>query len=280
MKTVKGSIDVGRFRVPYRMYGESPRYLLCVSGALQTMVVWRSFVKKFSDHYTCITFDMPGTGRSDILSGPAKVGVDEQLNVLAALVEEATDGKPVALAGSSWGTVIAAGFAAIYPEKVERLLLGSFALKPNATMLAVTERAKALYESGDWAQGADLIIEVFGTQIAGTYKKKIAAQFKGLSSTSAEAFYEHCMNIATTSRLEDLLDLSRITAQTLIINGADDTIIDLDDMHKAAEMIPNCETILVENAGHFLHFEQPELLELYAEFMVPDNPAIENVKSA
>lgn len=88
------------------------------------------------------------------------------------------------------------------------------------------------------------------------------------------------MNIATTSRLEDLLDLSRITAQTLIINGADDTIIDLDDMHKAAEMIPNCETILVENAGHFLHFEQPELLELYAEFMVPDNPAIENVKSA
>ena len=88
------------------------------------------------------------------------------------------------------------------------------------------------------------------------------------------------MNIATTSRLEDLLDLSRITAQTLIINGADDTIIDLDDMHVAAKLIPNCETILVENAGHFLHFEQPELLDLYAEFMVPEELKLDKVKIA
>ena len=36
MRTVKGSLKIGRFEVPYRRYGDSDHLLMCVSGALQT----------------------------------------------------------------------------------------------------------------------------------------------------------------------------------------------------------------------------------------------------
>jgi pimeloyl-ACP methyl ester carboxylesterase len=101
MKTAKGILESGRFRVPYRRYGDHPDILLCVSGILQTMAVWRAVAKRFSRHFSVIIFDMPGVGRSEILSGGAHVTVEEQLEVVHALLEHAAPPGEVALAGSS-----------------------------------------------------------------------------------------------------------------------------------------------------------------------------------
>ena len=267
VRPVKGSIESGRFRVPYRVYGDAPRALIGVSGALQTMAVWAAFVRRFSQDFTCVIFDMPGIGRSEILSGGARVTVEEQVEVVRDLIAATAPGKPVSLAGSSWGTVVAVAHAALYPSEVQQLLIGSFGMKPNDTMMGVIERADALYQSGKWEEGADLIIEVFGQQINPQYRRSVVAQFAELSQANADAFHEHCKNIISIGRLENVLDLRDITARTMIVNGADDTILDLNDMHEAAELIADCQTVLVEGAGHFLHFEKPEILELYAEFL-------------
>ena len=111
MKTVKGVVEHGRFRVPYRCYGDSENVLLCVSGALQTMAVWRTVARRFSSHFTVIVFDMPGVGRGEILSGSAQVGVDEQLAVVDAVLRAAAPQGALTLAGSSWGTAVAAAYA-------------------------------------------------------------------------------------------------------------------------------------------------------------------------
>ena len=64
MRTVKGTLELGRFEIPYRQYGEHSNLLMCVSGALQTMAIWRSMGKRFADDFTVVIFDMPGIGRS------------------------------------------------------------------------------------------------------------------------------------------------------------------------------------------------------------------------
>ncbi len=51
MKTVKGELELGRFLVPYRIYGEAEKTIICISGAKQTMAAWRSFVSHFVDDY-------------------------------------------------------------------------------------------------------------------------------------------------------------------------------------------------------------------------------------
>ena len=270
MKTSKGIACIGRFEVPYRVYGTSNKLLVCVSGAMQTMSIWRSVVKRFTSDYTVVLFDMPGVGRSRILSGGSHVTVDEQVEVLDGLVALTRTGGELALAGSSWGTAIAASYAALKPDAVQFLLLSSFGMRPNAGMEYVVKRATDLYHARDYAGGAQLIFEVFGRNLGPVYKQQIVAQFRNLSAESAEVFYQHCTNILTLGHLDDSVDLTRIKARTLIINGADDPIIDLEDMRLAAQLIANCELRLIEDVGHFLHFEKPELLEEYAEFLVDD----------
>ncbi len=271
MKTAKGTLEFGRFRIPYRRYGDNAHTLMCVSGALQTMAVWRTVVKRFADHFSVVIFDMPGVGRSKVLSGGAGVTVREQLDLLHALLEETHLSGELTLAGASWGTAIAAAYAAERPDRVQHLVLSSFGMRTNAYMEDIVRRALILYQDGDYARGANLILEMFGQQIGPAYKRQIIAQFRSLSDANAEAFYEHCRNILTFGRLEDLVDLTRITARTLIVNGANDSIIDLEDMRVAQRLIPNCECWLIDGIGHFLHFERPELLDDYAKFMLEDS---------
>lgn len=269
MKTSKGIALIGRFEVPYRVYGSSEKVLVCVSGAMQTMSIWRSVVKRFTGDYTVVLFDMPGVGRSRILSGNSHVTVDEQVEVLDGLVGSTRRAdRELVLAGSSWGTAIAASYAALEPDAVQFLLLSSFGMRPNAGMQYVVKRATELYHARDYAGGAELIFEVFGRNLGPIYKQQIAAQFRNLSADSAEVFYQHCANILTLGHLDEAVDLTRIKARTLIINGADDPIIDLEDMHLAATLIPDCQLRLIENVGHFLHFEKPELLDEYAHFLI------------
>jgi len=280
LKTVKGVIQAGRFEVPYRVYGHHPDLLVCVSGAMQTMSIWRSVVKRFAGDYTVVLFDMPGVGRSRIMSGDSHVTVDEQVAVLDALISRVHTAGQLTLAGSSWGTAIAASYAALKPERVDCLLLSSFGMRPNAGMEYVVKRATELYQARDYAGGAQLIFEVFGRNLGLAYRQQIVAQFRSLSNDSAEVFYQHCANILKLGRLDEAVDLGRIRARTLIINGADDPIIDLDDMQVAERLIPDCELRLIQNVGHFLHFEKPELLEEYADFLRSGRPASEPAQAA
>lgn len=268
VKTTKGKFEFGRFEIPYREYGTDDRRLICVSGALQTMAIWRSVVKRFADHFTVVIFDMPGVARSKIKTGAAHVSVEEQLGVLNALVEKTQRPGELTLAGSSWGTAIAATYAALRPDLVQHLVLSSFGMKPNPIMIDILERALGLYERGEYSRGADLILEMFGGQVQESYRRRIVAQFEQLTNAQAESFYEHCANMLKLGSLEDAVDLTQITARTIIVNGAEDTIIDLEDMYVAERLIPDCEARLIEGVGHFLHFERPDLLDDYAKFML------------
>lgn len=268
MKTSKGITRTGRFEVPYRVYGNSDNVFVCVSGAMQTMSIWRSVVKRFTDDFTVVLFDMPGVGRSRILSGSAHVTVEEQIDVLDDVIGHTRPAGDLVLAGSSWGTAIAASYAALKPDAVQSLLLSSFGMRPNAGMEYVVKRATELYHAHDYAGGAELIFEVFGRNLGPVYKQQIIAQFRDLTADRAEIFYQHCANILTLGSLDEAVDLTRIKARTLIINGADDPIIELADMRLAATLIPDCELRLIDDVGHFLHFEKPELLEEYADFLV------------
>jgi len=268
LRPIKGVTEIGRFRVPYRKYGDSDNLILCVSGALQTMAVWSMFVRKFAVDFSVVIYDMPGVGRSEILSGSHKVSIEDQTSVVHALVSEhRVPGGDVMLAGSSWGTAIAVSFAATYPDMVQKLLIGSFGMKPNPKMMELIGQAAEVYNSGDWELGANVIIKEFGEGISPTYKRMIVSQFTGLSGDQAESFYEHCTYIATVGKLEDFIDLRKITARTCIINGSTDTILDMSDIYTAHSLIPDSEMHIVDGVGHFLHFEKPELMDYYEEFL-------------
>ena len=153
MKTIKGTVHVGRFEIPYRKYGDNDHMLMCVSGALQTMAIWRTVVKRFAVNFTVVIFDMPGIGRSEIKTGGAHVTVEEQLEALHALIEETHPGGELTLAGSSWGTAIAAAYAALNPDAVQHLVLSSFGMKPNEDFELVKKRLRHFFRKHRFESG-------------------------------------------------------------------------------------------------------------------------------
>ena len=88
------------------------------------MASWHSAVSKFAGSYRVLLYDAPGQARGSILFGGAGVSMHEQVEVLHSLVCVKTDElETIRLVGASWGAVIAAIYAASYPDKVNFLLL-------------------------------------------------------------------------------------------------------------------------------------------------------------
>lgn len=267
MKIVKGELELGRFLVPYRIYGEAEKTIVCISGAKQTMAAWRSFVSHFVDDYSVVVFDLPGQGRATILSGPPGISFDEQVDVLHNIVNETNRNGTVILAAASWGTIIATALAAQYPELIDKMILGSFGAKPSKAVIDVIRTGRKLFNSNKIDDLAPLMIEKFGQHLPETHKKQMIEQFRGMSREQFLSFYEHCEFVEQASDIGDFIDLGNITASTLILSGEYDAILDPVDIEEASSRIPDCEFKMIPGAGHFLHWEQADILHTYSEFL-------------
>jgi pimeloyl-ACP methyl ester carboxylesterase len=88
--------------------------------------LFRAFVGAFAPYRTVVRYDRPGTGLSD-RDGPPPATLEQDIAVLAAVVDRLGDW-PVALFGGSTGGPVAAGYTSDHPERVERLILyGTYA---------------------------------------------------------------------------------------------------------------------------------------------------------
>src|SRR5689334_15114849 len=82
---------------------------------------FRRFVEQLSATSTVVRYDRPGTGLSDRV-GPPPAGLDEEVAVLAAVVDSVSRPR-VSLWGGSSGCPVAATYVARKPDRVDRLVL-------------------------------------------------------------------------------------------------------------------------------------------------------------
>jgi pimeloyl-ACP methyl ester carboxylesterase len=267
MNRTKGEVTVGRFTIPYRLYGQGSRILACVNGAQQTMAAWRPVVNYFSRDYRLLLFDFPGQGRAQISSGPALVDLDEQVEVLHQVLVEQNAPEKSIVAGASWGGVVVAAFASRFPQLVDKIILASFGTRVNEKLLQAIGEGQRLNGTATGEQVASVIIKYFGQHLNEAFKKKMYDQFKNIKKEHMDNFHAHGDLLRTAKHIEEVVDLRSIKAQTLIINGAMDTVMDADDITAAAARIPNCLVKLVPGVGHFLHNESDDVLSIYRDFL-------------
>ena len=274
MKIIKDEIEEDRFRIPYRIYGDSTENIVCICGAQQTMTSWRSFISRFSKEYSVIVFDLPGHGQAKIIDGSPFLPLNEQIEVIHKVVLKTNGNKPMKLAAASWGSIIGAGYASRYPHMVEKLILGSFGGRPSKKMLETIEKGQIMVRENKGEELGHLIIDTFGQRISDLFKRTIINQFKNMTEEKISAFYANAELIKNVRDINKKIDLSSITAKTLIVNGELDTIINLDDINIASSHFADCEIRMVPDAGHFLHHEKKEILDIYHEFFRMKNTYI------
>ena len=267
MKITRGEIRVGRFLIPYRVFGQGSQFLVCVNGAQQTMAAWRPVVTYFSRDYRLLLFDFPGQGRAQIISGSALVALDEQVEVLHQVLAAQNAPEKSIVAGASWGGVVVAAFAARFPQLVDKIILASFGIRVNEKLVEAIREGKKFNGTATGEQIAGIIIKYFGQHLKEAFKKKMYGQFKKLKKEHLENFHAHGQQLEATTHINEVVDLHSIKAQTLKINGEMDKVMDLEDVTVAAGQIANCMVKIVPGVGHFLHNESDDVLSIYRAFL-------------
>jgi pimeloyl-ACP methyl ester carboxylesterase len=264
----KSVLTVDRFEIPYMLFGEGPRLLICVNGMQQTMASWRSLVRCFTARasYRVALFDFPNQGRGRCLRGDARVDVVEQVRVLGAVADALSPDAPVALLGGSWGAVVAAAYAARRPDRVTRMVLGSFQVRANARLREIARQGRALVEAGRCGELGDLFMAAFGAHLPPQWQRSIVTQFAALRPEQFQQMYEHAERLVQAESLDRVANLGAIEADTLIVNGGADPIVDAAD-EETVGRIPGAELCVVPNVGHFLHVERADVLNIYSEFL-------------
>ena len=272
----KAELDfAGRYSVPYRLYGSRGPLLVCINGIMQSMSVWQPVIRLMQKTHRVLVFDFPGQGRARFLGGERHVLLEEQVDIVDALLTEIGEKAPVHVLSASFGAVIACLFAQRRPEKVSKLLLGSFSIQPGEVLRRLQARLVELIDAGDTESVAELMLGSGGGKLPERLAGAIRRQFAAIDPGQLAVFRAH---------LDWLLDFdperdspfrfSRIAAETLVLVGENDPILNRDDLDRVSASVADCRVRYLPGAGHFLHLEEgrADLALHYRDFLVSDAP--------
>jgi len=178
---------------------------------------------------------------------------------------DALDIDKVTLVGHSMGGAVSQYFTAEYPGKVDRLVIvdngpefGEKVLERRINHNVHTKRFfSGLHEVAEYLAKLDpfspmqLLLEEAEHLTKTTEFEKLTWKFHALNSGSAA--------ISSESALSERWEiLGLITCPTLILRGAESGHLVRDVAEEMVRTIPRAELIEVENAGHFIHRNNPE----------------------
>jgi 2-succinyl-6-hydroxy-2,4-cyclohexadiene-1-carboxylate synthase len=237
--------------------------LVLLHGFMGNAGIWRRL--GFGARYRVLAVDLPGHGLTDSPPDPARYEMKPCIDDLLAIFDHFQLEK-VHLVGYSMGGRVALAFAATYPERVQALVLESASpgLADPAEQRARAASDAALAENLERegliafvAYWADLPIfasqrllpvsvrEAIKLQRLHNDPKGLANSLRGLSTGLQPSYWEH---------------LSQMTVPTLLIVGALDTKF-VEIGQKIAAQMPHARLVIVPEAGHNVHLEQPTAFE-------------------
>jgi 2-hydroxy-6-oxonona-2,4-dienedioate hydrolase len=213
-----------------------------------------------AERYRVIAYDYPGHGWST--PAQADLEIDDYVEHLVGLLD-ALDIERAHLSGESLGGWVAVKFAARHPERVGRLVLNT----PGGTMATpeVMERIRSLSQAAADDPSEERIrarLEWLMADSRSVTDELVAIRRGVYSRPGFAASMRHilCLQEPEVRRrnLVTSAELTAITAPTLVIGTSDDPSGPARAGLDMAERIPGGEFLLIEAAGHWPQWEQPE----------------------
>jgi pimeloyl-ACP methyl ester carboxylesterase len=240
---------------------------------------------------TLIAFNQRSGGRSQLVDDPTRRSAEYYIRDLEALRQHFGITQ-MTLVGQSWGAMLAAMYAARYPEMVTRLLLLSPA--PPATRFWPERQAKTAAAIG--GPGVQRLRELEremrtapDEEVATLCKESVAIRFRAyLNDVSAlrRLPVGYCDYAPAALRYEldaprllamgdfDLLDgLAKLRQPVLVVEGAD-TKVPMNATRAWADAFPNGRLLLVPGASHltWLEGDVPKLMIALNRFLAGEWP--------
>jgi 3-oxoadipate enol-lactonase len=227
--------------------------LVALHGFPLSRGAWQKQVDALKSSYRVIAPDLRGLGESE--ARPGANTMSQMADDLHALLEHLNTG-PVVLIGHSMGGYVALAFARKYPKLLRGLVLvgtksGADTAEAAAGRRATAEKVKT--------EGAHIVVDAMAP------KMLAATNTDPAMARSVRAFMEGSHPEGVIGSLLGMAErddstplLAQITVPTLVVAGADDTVIPPAESQKLAGAIKGARLELIPNAGHLVAFEKPD----------------------
>lgn len=218
-----------------------------------------SLVRKLAEEgYGVWLLDIAGFGQSEEVKDGFMPDSDYAAEDIHAAVEKIileTGQEKIDVLGWSWGTVTVSRFAAKYPELIDRLVLYAPILT-GIGEYAVTEP----FHHNTWEHAADdfqrtengSIDEEITDPVIREWWCSSCWHYDGESSPNGGR-RDVCVDSSV-----DLIDLSKITAPTLVICGDQDPYLNYDKVNTCLDSLPEGSSLeIIPGGSHMIFVEKP-----------------------
>jgi len=265
-------IEINEMQVHFRDEGEGFPIVL-VHGTASSLHTWDAWTNELKKTNRVIRMDLPAFG----ITGPNKnadYSIESYTTFLHSFVEKLNLEK-FHLAGNSLGGNIAWNYAAEHPAKVEKLILvDASGLPTNKEPPAIFKMAKTpvlrslfLYVTPKMLITKN-IKEVYADDDKVTDELVTRYHKMALRAGNRQAFIDRAK---TDFKLDAKINADRlksIQTPTLLIWGAKDLWIPLNNGKRMNRILVNSKLEVLENSGHVPMEENPkESLELLKNFL-------------
>jgi len=255
------SITVKGTKIRYIVKGSgSP--VLVIHGFGQFLEVWWSNIGPLSQHYQVYAMDLPGHGLSE------KPAVDYTFSIVTEFIIDFMEALGIghaSLIGHSMGGSICLEGAINFPDKVDKIILVDSG--------SLSEKVPLLYRLCALPVLGDILVRP--TTKAGV-RRGIKRAFYNpdlVTEDMVNLNYELLRKPGVKDTMLSILrsggSISRsnpetivtdklhlVKVPTLLIHGAQDTVIPLEYAQNACRLIPGCELEIIDECGHCPHLEK------------------------
>lgn len=238
--------------------------ILFLHGFPTSGMLWDETARILSNRFTCLCPDLPGWGESSPLPGRGTALLEASVSILEAL--EAACGFPIRyIASTDAGAVVAAYYAAVRPQQVERLVLMSAPLWPDFMVPWPMRILRAPFVGA----AASLLLKPLMfwrlgletrhlQRYTADHRRSFSAPFQGVMGGIKLA-----KRVRWGNPQEVMVPLSRILpnirARTLVVHCSDDLAVPESMARRSAEAIPDAR-LLTLDGPHFIPLTHPELV--------------------
>jgi esterase len=252
----------------YELMGsDSAPKIIFLHGVMGSGINWRRITSEFRDRYQVLIFDQRGHGRS---FKPVSGYTPEDYALDLKLIMDELHWQKAIVVGHSMGARNALHFAYKFPQRIEALVLEDIGPQGNPKAMQATldmvnlvpvpfrggkVEAKAYFQ-GDFLKAMERNPK--RADLAGFLFSNIEVKPDGSADWRfvKDAIFKSLVEGHSKERWDQVRDLK---VPTLLIRGSDSQDLPRAEYDEVLKINPQIQGVEIPNAGHWVHFDQPEL---------------------
>ncbi|MCY1289254.1 3-oxoadipate enol-lactonase [compost metagenome] len=253
------TLDLGSWRLHYLAFSsradDRREPVLLLGGAFQCFRSFAAEVEELLAEHPVILLDLPSQGCNHQLA--PELALEDLADLIAAFAAE-HDLPPLLPIGLSYGSALAALFAARHPQRCARLLLAGITAfgRPGARRL-LEESLALLAEDrlGEFAQGAltGLInpLRLDETGVPPVFRKALLRQIQRLGADEIERYRQNSRRLLAFAGFA-----THPACPTLVLAGEHDHFTQPWEHAQFAAACAQADCVLIHGADHLAQFER------------------------